>query len=227
MACDFGGFAKISEILRSLESHSRAPRERSRFPSQEIGPHRRRPGGERKHALPRGFGEAMLGLMPMIGPQNKIIERHPGGGRGQQIIQREQRRKGQRPSSLRRFMPSNASHRMDAAPNSPADIQSTTSISSKAEAGDGRPAPRSWTRRAVKNGQSGGAITKPVIVMASARLCTTPSSATSRRGSRVRVMRVCIQPLYICSWQSAVVQWRAFCVGKTRGYYSRTFGPVR
>src|ERR1700716_3125476 len=67
-------------------------------------------------------------------------------------------------------MPSNASHRIDAVPKSPADIQSTTSISSKAEAGDGRPAPRSWTRSAVKNGQSGGAITKPVIVRASARL---------------------------------------------------------
>jgi hypothetical protein len=79
----------------------------------------------------------------------------------------------------------------------------------------------------VKNGQSGGAITKPVIVRASARPRATPSSATRRRGSRVRVMRVCIQPLYICSWQSAVVRWRAFCVGKTRGYYSRTFGPVR
>src|SRR2546430_4665709 len=66
-----------------------APRERFRFSSQEIGSHRRRPRSESEHALPRGFGEAMLGFMPMImiGPQNKIIDRHPGRGRGQQIIQ--------------------------------------------------------------------------------------------------------------------------------------------
>src|SRR5262249_57885529 len=38
---------------------------------------------------------------------------------------------------------------------------------------------------------------------------------------------VLIQPLYICSRQFAVVRWRAFCVGRTRVYYSTAFGPVR
>src|SRR5215475_2110920 len=38
---------------------------------------------------------------------------------------------------------------------------------------------------------------------------------------------VLIQPLYICSRQFAVVRWRAFCVGRTRIYYSTVFRSVR
>src|SRR5437660_7795685 len=38
---------------------------------------------------------------------------------------------------------------------------------------------------------------------------------------------VLIQPLYICSRQFAVVRWRAFCVGRTRIYYSTMFRSVR
>src|SRR5258706_15651944 len=38
---------------------------------------------------------------------------------------------------------------------------------------------------------------------------------------------VLIQPLYICSRQFAVVRRRAFCVGRTRIYYSTVFRPVR
>src|SRR5262249_48206396 len=34
-------------------------------------------------------------------------------------------------------------------------------------------------------------------------------------------------PFYSCSRESAAVRWRAFCVGRTRVYYSTVFAPVR
>ncbi len=43
----------------------------------------------------------------------------------------------------------------------------------------------------------------------------------------LRSSQVIRQPLYICSWQFAVVRWREFCVEITRCYYSSTFDPVR